>query len=119
MSLLEKLSKKEFDNKEIDWVKGRWAGIEVEIAQTDKNYFYKQGNEVFVQHKQGSGKDLIPYCYNCESEAKIMKVTVPIWDGNFLCSGSGEIKTKYSFYCESCNKNPPTNTEILTIDIPK
>lgn len=45
-------------------------------------------------------------CNACGATIMAVRVAHPIWDGPFLCSGSGEVESEEVGYCPNCDKKP-------------
>ncbi len=117
ISLEEELAKTEFEGK-IKWETNKqWAGILIELAETERNYFYKQGKDIFVQPREGTPQERIPYCYACGTKAKAIEQAFPDYDGIHPFSGSGETRTESRFYCPTCHGEPPSNAVVRDIII--
>ena len=108
MDLEQKLAQEKF-NGQINWTpEMRWSGIPIQVAETEKEYFYKQGGRIYVQSKNGPIQKRIPYCYKCHTEIKVIATRVQNHQPGTVC-GKGTVDVEYRFYCETCNDNPPLN----------
>ena len=115
--LLEKLKDEKFGGETIDWEVGSWGqgrAIKVHVAQDQDNFYYKQGKKVFVQSKNGPPKDRVPVCYGCETPAKVLHATAPVYETKMgpMFSGSGRVESVYSLYCTTCE---PENIGAATL----
>ena len=106
-ALTKRLADEKFRGNLPDCVKGNWNGIPLKCVQDKENYYYLQDNGIFVQPKEGeTGKDFVPYCFECKSPAKVLEVFHgPIagrQPGNIIVEGG----THHSFYCIECEGEP-------------
>ena len=101
-NLEKKLVDEKFNGKPINWQEGHSGGIPVETAWDDKNYYYKQGNQIFVQTKEGSNEEVIHSCYKCGEKAKVLET----WSGPIHGRQPGVVLseggTSSRLYCIKC-----------------
>ena len=107
-ALVKKLADEKFGGKEPEWKKATWGDIQVGCTSDDKNWYYKSGNRIYVQLKEGTPGEKIPDCYGCDTQlkAKIQHRSEWYEDGPGPCAGSGQVKTIILPYCPSCETEP-------------
>ena len=90
----------------LNWQEGNWSGINIDLAQNESNYYYRQNSDIFIQRKNGKVKsDFIPYHLKCGSPAKVLSVRSP--DYGSIHPGQGmEGRTMHRFYCKKCEGKP-------------
>ena len=102
---LDKLIKEKFNWNKPNWKKSNWGDVEVSWTEDNENWYYKYGNSIYVQAKQG---DHTPKCYNCSSNIEFQEQDNSIWLEKFEDGpiGSGDTKIKHIPYCPKCEKVP-------------
>ncbi len=114
-ALVEKLSKEKFAGKKPEWKKAKWGDIQVLCVGDNKNWYYKNGEIIYIQAKQG---DFTPHCYGCGAEIEFKEQKQPHWFGEFDGTvGGGKVKTKYIPYCPNCEKEPKETKIKVAEDI--
>jgi len=105
-NLVAKLIEEKFNGKNSNWQKGHWGNsINILFCEDDIVLYYKQIEDIFVQRKSRKNKELIPFHYKCENEAKVLSIYFPPLGSKHPGEGY-EGKTNYMFYCLDCNRKP-------------
>ena len=69
-------------------------------------YMRPQGRSIVYRVvKEENGKQEY-VCNNCSSKIEGAEVRHPVWDGPFLCSGSGRTISGIVPYCPKCEQKP-------------
>ncbi|MFA6594023.1 MAG: hypothetical protein WCT16_02070 [Candidatus Buchananbacteria bacterium] len=55
---------------------------------------------------ESTGEPGVGFRHNCGAEIMAQRVTHPIWDGPFACSGSGRCSSEEVPYCPQCEEQP-------------
>ncbi len=106
---------KELDGK-VEWKPGNWCDIAVAKTEDKENWYYKNGNVIYVQPKSFLGNPNSPYCYGCGSKIVIIKQECSVRQKNALLSvKEKEEKPAIKFipYCPKCEPKP---SESVIID---
>jgi len=76
----------------------------------------KDGKKIWLVLTESKGKEGVGFKHKCGTEIMGARVSHPIWDGPFACSGSGMVHTQTVPYCPKCEI--PPNPSGAPIDIP-
>lgn len=76
----------------------------------------KEGKKIWLVLSESTGKEGRGYKHNCGEEIQGVRVTHPIWDGPFACSGSGHVHTEIVPFCPKCET--PPDSQGAPIDVP-
>ncbi|MBS3155006.1 hypothetical protein J4404_00735 [Candidatus Woesearchaeota archaeon] len=105
-NLVQKLIEEKFNGQIPKWEEGNWSGISVMITEDINYYYYKQGENIFVQRKEGSNEEVVPYCFDCDNKVSVLVTSSgPIHGrkpGEILSEGG----TAYRFHCINCQGKP-------------
>ena len=105
---LERLCKKKFDGKALDWKPSQRLGPDFQWVE-DNNAFYtnrKDTDIIYVQPKYPS--DAKSTCYGCRSNILMKVEQVTEWDDSFgvgACAG-GDVTREYARYRPKREKEP-------------
>ena len=122
VDLEHRLAKERFDGKIPKWQEGNCSGIPVMAAEDNDNFYYMRlsdtydmrRNHIFVQRKNGTPSERVPYCFGCEIPAKVSTAIAPVWDGpTGGCSGYGRTEVLSNLHCERCNGERKDLKEIV------
>ena len=109
--LLKKLEDDKFGGNTPEWRKARWGDVEVLCAQDNDNWYYRHGNFIYVQAKEG---DNTPHCYECDKKIEFKMQRLSVWFDEFKGPvGGGEVKTKHIPYCPKCEEEPEESGIII------
>jgi len=111
--LVEKLSEEKFAGKNPEWKEAKWGDIKVLCAWDDKNWYYKNGEVIYVQAKEGPGNST-SHCYGCGTEIEFGAQRQSKWLEEFDGPvGDGSVKLKHIPYCPTCEKEPEETSVIV------
>jgi len=76
----------------------------------------KDGKKIWLVLSESTGKAGVGFKHKCGTEIVGARVTHPVWDGPFACSGSGNVHTEMVPFCPECETEP--NPSGAPIDVP-
>ena len=64
---------------------------------------------IYLVLAESKGEEGIGWTHSCGEDIMAARITPPIWDGPFPCSGSGRVRSEIIPYCPKCEEKPDSS----------
>ena len=94
--LEERLSQEKFGGKALRWQDLNWERNAVEAVE-DAEFWYMRlhGGRIIFSYTKDTSPTTVPHCYDCGTVIQGVLRTIPIWEGQFPCSGRANVDQHY------------------------